>query len=41
MTQSQKSRENIYETITSKLLAALEANPGDPPPLPGHWPTPA
>ena len=30
MTQSQKSRENIYETITSKLLAALEANPGDP-----------
>ena len=27
MTQSQKSRENIYETITSKLLAALQARP--------------
>jgi len=30
MTQSQKSRQNIYETITSKLLATIEANPGDP-----------
>jgi antirestriction protein ArdC len=30
MTQSPKSRPNIYETITSKLLALTEANPGDP-----------
>ena len=30
MTQSQQSRQNIYETITSKLLAAIEANPGEP-----------
>ena len=30
MTQSQKSRQNIYETITSRLLAMIEADPGDP-----------
>jgi len=30
MTQSQKSRQNIYETITSKLLALIDANPSDP-----------
>jgi antirestriction protein ArdC len=29
MTQSQKSRQNIYETITSKLVAMIETNPGD------------
>ncbi len=28
--QSQKPRQGIYETITSKLLAAIEASPGDP-----------
>ena len=28
--QAQKPRQNIYETITSKLLAAIEASPGDP-----------
>jgi antirestriction protein ArdC len=28
--QAQKPRSDIYETITSKLLAAIEANPGDP-----------
>jgi antirestriction protein ArdC len=28
--QSQKPCQSIYETITSKLLAAIEANPGDP-----------
>ncbi|MFM9850379.1 MAG: ArdC family protein [Hyphomicrobiaceae bacterium] len=28
--KAQKPRSDIYETITSKLLAAIEANPGDP-----------
>ena len=28
--QAQKPRSNIYETITAKLLAAIEANPGEP-----------
>jgi len=28
--QAQKPRKSIYETITSKLLAAIEVNPGDP-----------
>ena len=28
--QAQKQRSDIYETITSKLLAAIEASPGDP-----------
>jgi hypothetical protein len=27
--QMERSRQNIYETITSKLLAAIEINPGD------------
>ena len=27
---SAKSRANIYETITAKILAAIESNPGDP-----------
>lgn len=27
---SAKSRPNIYETITAKILAAIEASPGDP-----------
>lgn len=27
---SAKSRSNIYETITAKILAAIESNPGDP-----------
>ena len=29
-TDTQKSRSNIYETITNKILAAIESNPGDP-----------
>jgi antirestriction protein ArdC len=28
--QAQKPRSDIYETVTSKLLAAIEASPGDP-----------
>ncbi|MBX9591757.1 MAG: ssDNA-binding domain-containing protein [Hyphomonadaceae bacterium] len=28
--QAQKPRSDIYQTITSKLLAAIEASPGDP-----------
>jgi antirestriction protein ArdC len=28
--QAEKPRQNIYETITAKILAAIEANPGDP-----------
>lgn len=28
--KTEKSRSDIYETITEKLLAAIEANPGDP-----------
>lgn len=27
---SAKSKSNIYETITAKIIAAVEANPGDP-----------
>ena len=30
MSQSKNHAQNIYETITAKLLAAIEANPGDP-----------
>ncbi len=29
-TKAQKPRSDIYQTITEKLLAAIEANPGDP-----------
>ena len=29
-TDSAKSKANIYETITAKILAAIESNPGDP-----------
>jgi len=29
-TESTKSRQNIYETITAKLVAAIESNPGEP-----------
>jgi antirestriction protein ArdC len=29
-TASAKSRQNIYETITAKLVAAIETNPGEP-----------
>ena len=28
--QAEKPRQNIYDTITAKILAAIEANPGDP-----------
>jgi antirestriction protein ArdC len=28
--QAQEPRQSIYETITAKILAAIEANPGDP-----------
>jgi antirestriction protein ArdC len=28
--QAQKPRQSIYETITAKILAAIETNPGDP-----------
>ena len=28
--QAENPCRNIYETITAKILAAIEANPGDP-----------
>jgi antirestriction protein ArdC len=28
--QAQRPRQSIYETITAKILAAIESNPGDP-----------
>jgi antirestriction protein ArdC len=28
--EAQRPRQSIYETITAKILAAIEANPGDP-----------
>ncbi len=28
--QSQGPRQSIYETITAKIVAAIEANPGEP-----------